>query len=416
MNAKKRILIFTADAGFGHRSAANAVAAALEEAYPDQCQVKISNPLDDHRTPFFLRDSQSDYDTIIRNAPELYRFGYDASDSTVPNAILESTLAVLLYEVIRDELSRFRPDAVITTYPLYQAPLDAVFTIRNFQIPLLTVVTDLATVHRVWFHNAASLCLAPTQEVRDLAVKYDLNAEKVIVTGLPVSTEILRERRDRTTLRQSLGWDPHLPTLLAVGSRRVDNLLETLDVINHYGSPLQLAVVAGRDADLYAQLKAVDWHVPAHIYEYAANVPTMMRAADLIVCKAGGLIVTEALASGLPMLLIDALPGQETGNAEYVVSNGAGVLVPTPIETLRALSHWLMHDQRELRQAAQNARAVGKPEAAYTIAHLAWEAAQKGPSPSAEGPTAGRLPLIDLLTRFHVDWQENLLSPGKKKP
>ena len=94
--AKKRILILTADAGFGHRSAANAVAAALEEVYPDQCQVEISNPLDDHRTPFFLRDSQSDYDTIIRNAPELYRFGYDASDSTVPNSILESALAVLL--------------------------------------------------------------------------------------------------------------------------------------------------------------------------------------------------------------------------------------------------------------------------------------------------------------------------------
>jgi len=155
--------------------------------------------------------------------------------------------------------------------------------------------------------------------------------------------------------------------------------------------------------------------VPAHIYEYAANVPTMMRAADLLICKAGGLIVTEAMASGLPMLLVDALPGQEAGNAEYVVANGAGVLAATPIEVLHALSHWFMHNQHELRQAAKNARALGKPEAAYTIAHLAWEAAQKGPSPSTESRAKRRLPLIDLLTRFHVDWQENLLSPGKKK-
>ncbi len=65
----KRVLILTADAGFGHRSAANAVKAALEELFDECCQVEIVNPLDDPRTPFFLRDSQADYDTIIKRAP-----------------------------------------------------------------------------------------------------------------------------------------------------------------------------------------------------------------------------------------------------------------------------------------------------------------------------------------------------------
>jgi hypothetical protein len=80
----KRIIILSADAGFGHRVAANAVAAALKELYPDECEVEILNPLDDKRTPFFLKDSQADYDNVITNMPELYRLGYDFSDSTVP--------------------------------------------------------------------------------------------------------------------------------------------------------------------------------------------------------------------------------------------------------------------------------------------------------------------------------------------
>ncbi|MEJ5201228.1 MAG: hypothetical protein WHV66_03245, partial [Anaerolineales bacterium] len=75
----KRILILTADAGFGHRSAANAVAAALHELYGDACQVEIENPLEDKRTPAFLRETQSDYDRIVREMPDLYRVGFGAS-------------------------------------------------------------------------------------------------------------------------------------------------------------------------------------------------------------------------------------------------------------------------------------------------------------------------------------------------
>src|SRR5690242_3641033 len=99
---RRRVLILTADAGFGHRSAANAVASALKEMYGDLCELAIVNPLEDKRTPFFLRDSQSDYDKLVRNVPELYRFGYDASDASVPVVIVEQALTVLLFEVMRD--------------------------------------------------------------------------------------------------------------------------------------------------------------------------------------------------------------------------------------------------------------------------------------------------------------------------
>ncbi len=70
-----------------------------------------------------------------------------------------------------------------------------------------------------------------------------------------------------------------------------------------------------------------------------------MHAADAIICKAGGLIVTESLACGLPLLLVDILPGQEAGNAEMILQGGAGDIATTTMEVLETLSHWMINDQ-----------------------------------------------------------------------
>jgi len=143
---KKRLLVLTADAGFGHRSAANAVEAALLETQGEECTVDIVNPLDDPRVLPVLRNSGSDYDRLVREMPDLYKIGYEISDALVPTAMLEGALIVMLYEVLRDVIDRFRPDAIVTTYPLYQSPLGALSVIRRQHVPLITVVTDLATV------------------------------------------------------------------------------------------------------------------------------------------------------------------------------------------------------------------------------------------------------------------------------
>jgi hypothetical protein len=91
------------------------------------------------------------------------------------------------------------------------------------------------------------------------------------------------------------------------------------------------------------------------------------------------LIVTEALAAGLPLLLIDALPGQEIGNAEYVMRSEAGTFVREPLEVLETLSHWLSNDGRLLVEHADHARDLGRPRAAYDIANLVWAAAHQEP-------------------------------------
>lgn len=380
MSDRKKVLILTADAGFGHRSAANAVAAAIEEKYPDELSYEIVNPLDDKGTPAFLRDSQADYTKWVRSVPELYRLGYDASDALIPNALMENSLSVLLVDVMRKILRKSQPDVILSTYPLYSAPLTTTFTSRRYRVPLYTAITDLSTVHRMWFHRKVDGLLVPNALVADMATSYGVNPEKVTITGIPVHPNVIRENRPRNEVRADLGWTPDIPTVLAVGSKRVERMVDTLNILNHFGGPLQIAVVCGKDEQLYNELQHFDWHVPAHIYDFVENVPMMMHAADLIICKAGGLIVTESLACGLPMILIEILPGQETGNAEFVTALGAADLAETPVAMLEDLSHLLRNDQALLHQRAINAARIGQPRSAYKVAAILNDAVKDTPA------------------------------------
>ena len=376
-NDPKRILILTADAGFGHRSAAIAIAEALREVYADSCNVEIANPLDDKRVPALLHDSQGDYDNLVRTMPELYRIGYETSDTATISTMIEGALAMMLFNVLSDLIQTHRPDVVVTTYPLYQSPLHMVFGLLHTHIPLLTVVTDLVTVHRIWFQRACDLCIVPTEAVRQLAHEHHLPARKLKVVGIPVHPNIARQHKDKASLRAELGWRTDLTTLLIVSSKRVSNLHDVLRVLNHAQLPLQLAIVTGGDEDLYNELTAVEWHVETHLFGFVKNMPTLMHAADCVMSKAGGLIVSESLACGLPMLLVDVLPGQETGNADYVVNNNAGDYAKDPITALETLYHWLDQDGRVLAERAQHARHLGRPHAAYDIADMIWEVAMR---------------------------------------
>lgn len=403
--SEKRIIILTSDAGFGHRSASNAIKAALEELSKEKCQVDIINPLEDKRTPFFLRDSQEDYDRIVREMPKLYQLGYEATDDTVATAIIEGGATVLLYEVMLDILKRYKPDTIVTTYPLYQAPLTSIFAIERMSVPLITVVTDLVTVHRFWFHKHTDVFVVPTDSVKQLALDYGVDPQKIRLIGIPVHPNIRKEQRTCQQLREVLGWRIDLPTILAVGSKRVEGLVESLNVVNHFGAPLQLVVVAGKDNELYQKLQQIEWHLPTQIYNYVSDMPMLMHAADMLITKAGGLISTEALAAGLPMILIDLIPGQETGNAEYIVRNGAGDLATTPVELLEVLYHWLANDQQLLHERAICAAQIGKPLAAHEVATLAWQHAQTGPVKRNPLLASLRPKIIDFLTDHKVPWQ-----------
>lgn len=377
MSEIKTVLILTADAGFGHRAAATAVAAALRERYGDACRVAVANPMQSRKAPRILRRAQTDYDRIVQAWPELYRLGFEASDGTLTVGMAEQALIIMLYAALNDLLQLYRPHAIVTTYPLYQAPLTAIFALSRRYVPLITVVTDLATVHSLWFNEDVDLCLVPTEVVRQKALEHGVPAERIEVTGLPVHPEFGRPA-DRAALRAALGWGSERYVALCAGSARVTRLEPVTDALNHSGLPLELALVAGGNDRLAARWREMEWHQPAHIYGYVEEMARMILAADFLICKAGGVIVSEGLAAAKPLLLVEVIPGQEVGNAEWVVQGGAGELAADPLAALATVYHWLDQGGRLLKERSSAAGRLGRPMAAARIADLVYAAAVTG--------------------------------------
>jgi 1,2-diacylglycerol 3-beta-galactosyltransferase len=373
---KKRILVLTADVGFGHRSVSNAIAEAIQDAYSDTLDVNVINPLDDPRVPKFIRSQQTDYDKLVRTMPRRYRLQYQFGDLQPAALLVETVLVATLFNVIFDLLQVYSPDLVIVTNTMFVSPMSAVTTIYNLNLPIYTVITDLANVHRLWFNDGVTLTLVANEAVFQQALDMGLPPERVRITGVPVKPEASKETRSRAAIRASLGWDPQLTTALVVGSARVKNLEKVLDVINHSGLPLQLVIVAGKDDELYRWLQETEWHLPSYCYYYTNELITFMHASDIILTKAGGAIISEAFACGLPLLFVDVTPGQEEPNASYVVNNGAGELATEPLVALETLRCWLADGKRLLDLHARRSLELGHICSAYTIADLAYKAVQ----------------------------------------
>ncbi len=393
---KRKILILTADAGFGHRSAALAIQAALQERYSGRCIITIVNPLREAGSPGILQTVAEDrYDDWVQNDMALYELGYRITDATPATTLIEQVFSALLNDPLKDLLDRYQPHVVVSTYPFYLEPLTFVFDQVEEALPLVSVITDLVTVHTLWFNPQVDLCLVPTERARKKALRSSVPADRIHVTGLPVHPQFGAETRPPAEIRAELGWTD-MPTVLIVGGTRVPNVPEIARLIDRSGLKLQLAVVAGGDEDLYARLAATTWRGQVHVYSFVENMPALIHASDLVVTKAGGLIVSETLACGRPLILSSAISGQETGNVEHVTSMGAGDWAPTPREVLTHLVRWLADGGTTLAERTANARRAGRPQAAYGVADLVWELAETGPRPSPPELTlrsAARLPL-----------------------
>lgn len=385
----KKALILTADAGFGHRAAANAVADALKR-FPDPAiEPVIVNLLDDPSTPRWLRETQSDFDRIVREIPKVYEVAYDQSDKPGPTTVANFGLAAILYNPLNKAIRDVEPDIVISTYPLYSGPMYAWYMRneslirtkdgeqyltngpRKKHLPSIQVITDLYTVHAIWFSYSPDRTCVSTDKVRMDAIQFGCPPGRIICTGIPVRPDLTEIQTDKSKLRSLYGIDPKLPLMLAVGSKRVTSMLDYLNIVNHCGFPIQIVMAAGGDDQLYQQMKEIEWHVPVKIFNYCNSLSELMLASDMILTKAGGLITSESLAAGLPMLLCDVLPGQEEGNAKVVEDGGAGKVLHSHLDLLETLSHMLMDNGSKLKVMQQKAKQIGKPNAARDISKIA---------------------------------------------
>jgi len=218
------------------------------------------------------------------------------------------------------------------------------------------------------------------------ALESGVPEDKLLISGIPVSPDFALNQVEKQALRGSFGLDPSRLTLLFVGSSRVSNLQEYLKALEHVATPVQAVVIAGGNDELYQDLIGNHYDFPLEVRNFEKNVPQWMMASDVLVTKAGGLILSEGLAAGLPILLIDYLPGQEEGNVRYLLSHQAGALVQNVGEFRAIMSYWLEEGALRLNQIARASAALGHPEAALTIAKALWDAVTLQSEPRLHPP------------------------------
>jgi 1,2-diacylglycerol 3-beta-galactosyltransferase len=251
--------------------------------------------------------------------------------------------------------------------------------------PFVTLVTDLVSTHSFWYDNQAEFTMVPTQAAFDKGLACNMPAEKMKITGLPVNPAFIDSLKGQVEARKALGWEQNKVTILMVaGGDGMGPLYQTAQAINALNLDIQLAVVAGRNQALKEKLEALAWNQATHIYPFVTNMPQLMDAADIIVTKAGPSTITEAAIAGLPMILMDAIPGQETGNVTYVVENDAGAWAPEPQQVAKILQEWLQEGSEFLQQKVKNARSIARSDAVWDIADTVMEWAAQGPVKNPE--------------------------------
>lgn len=366
---RKRILFLFSDTGGGHRSATEALVEALDLEFPDQFE---STKVD------FFRDY---YPAPLNRAPEIY-----PPMSRVPQAWGLSfkvsntrggtdAITTLSYPYLRKaakRLVRENPaDLIVSVHPLVNNHLAR--AMRKSPRPFITVVTDMVSTHAFWYDRRADLVVVPTSQAREHAIRYGIPAGNLRVVGLPVGERFRAPLADRDAWRRANGWRTDLPVILVVGGGDgLGGVKRIAKALNESDLKATLVVICGRNESLREDLLAIDWKLPAHIYGFTRDMPEFMRAADIMVTKAGPGSISEAFICGLPIVLYSRLPGQEDGNVDYVVEGGAGVWAPRAADARAILRHWVA-DPRARAEVADASARLARPDAARQIARLIAE-------------------------------------------
>jgi 1,2-diacylglycerol 3-beta-galactosyltransferase len=367
----KSILILSTNAGSGHNSAARALQDAFIRRYGMAVQVTICNPWRHPAAPRLLRWYERAYVTDLQLAPMLYQLGYTLSELALTRHAFDVGLHYLQVPLLQQVLKDNPADLVISVYPRLTAAIAASQLLSEQRSRLLTVVTDLADLHRAWFSPSDDCCIVPTAAARQSAIAFGLDPQRVYVIGVPVDTLFGTSHPDRAIFQRALGWLLDCPALLLVGGGAgTGQLAEFAHALDAIALPLQLIIVTGSNTALAARLRAQRWRIPVQIYDHTPLAP-LMHAADIVATKAGGLTISEALALGKPLLIHSAAPGQEAGNARYIHESGGGQWVSSPTALVTQVTSWLVNPAARVR-AGVGARRLGCPDAADQIAQLSW--------------------------------------------
>lgn len=375
MKAHKRILLMhIAITGSGHYHASAAVAQALRALDPD---AQVLNVDAFHYTNPILKGLITQtYANLIKVSPEVWEYLYDNPRVLRQVRLLRELLHRYNARKLDSLMRRFAPDVIACTQAFPCGMVADYRHLRLLQTPLAGILTDHAP-HAYWFYDSVSAYVVPSEEEQQVFRGHGIPVERVWSFGIPIDLEFAQPPRPLEEIRRRWGLQPRLPVVVVMGGGSgLGPMRRIVKALQQGASDFQLVVVAGSNQWLRRWLKRKGkrqvFAKPMRVEGYVNGIRDLMDAASVLVTKPGGLTTAEALSRGLPMVLVDPIPGQEAHNARFLTARGCAVLAESVGQTAQ-LVDGLLRDPSRLAMMRAAARQCGRPEAAMRTARLLLE-------------------------------------------
>lgn len=402
--AKPTVVVMHASVGSGHRSAALAIAQAFdimreEQAaatgytsctsvvIPEDLNVEVFDVLDFGRVVFDGNKAASLFTGATRPIYDLtWRF-------TLTGRLLwggGDIWSHLMYSKFTDYVQENPPIAVVCTHITAANVAVAARMLTGQHFPIVCVPTDYET-EGLWPHKGADLFCVANESMAETLRPRKVPEDRILITGIP-TREDFRRTYDRISTREKLDLPQDKRVVLALAGAylprpyvhfrtALDKLLPYLHTLD---DTLHFVFVAGNDADYARHLRQACDELGltnVTVLEYVEGMAALMAASDLVICKSGGLTVTECLCAQVPMILLGRAYGQEKVNVRMLTSLGAALHVTTARELLDALRHIAANPESEHAMLV-NGGFLRRPDAARDVAAatLRLAAAPKDPA------------------------------------
>ena len=325
----KKILIFYAAYGGGHLSAAKAIKKHLDDNF--EVETDMVDCIQ-YVNKILNRVTTGAYNQMAKNAPSMWGRIYANSQKGVFAHIssrANKMMAVKLKNLIKEK----NPDIVVSTHPFSSQMVSYLKRKGKINCKLVTILTDFAP-HDQWLigHEFTDAFCVSNSRMYEYLTNYGIEKKKVHVTGIPLSDKFSKTF-DKAKIFKEFDLDENKPVILFFGGGEFglgkDRTLQVLTALIHNLPTYQIIAVSGRNKKMNKGFNDIVTESNAKtrvkVFDYTNKVPEIMSISSLVVTKPGGLTTSEALASGLPLLVINPIPGQEEENAEFLEKHNVGV-------------------------------------------------------------------------------------------
>jgi processive 1,2-diacylglycerol beta-glucosyltransferase len=359
----KRVLVLTASFGEGHNTAARSIREALEAM--GDVEVRVGDLYAD-AIPLVNSTVKFSYSFAINRLPWLWKVIFLGLDKP---GWMESTMWATgpLRNELDEAISDFRPDVIISTYPLYAYLFRDIQKRRlGVRMPIITVITDSIGVNSAWHRCLSDAFVVADAETEQLLVSRGVPPQLIHPFGFPVAGYFNGECERLATSGPPWKLLFMPSTQLNLTLRQIRALVEVPDV--------QITVVAGKNVRIFDAVNAsglVDGE-RCKLIGWTNDMPKLLCEHHAFIGKAGGAIVQEAIAARSPFFVSHLVPGQEEGNIALIERLGVGMqALGGPSQLAAAVSEAFAENGRIWHAWKDRLARVGRPDAAERIAKFA---------------------------------------------